>query len=168
MSPDHQRTPLDEVDRGVLQLLQRDARHQTAVEMGEAIGVSDGTVRNRIENLEQAGVIEGYVPVINYEEAGYQLQICIECTAPIVDRDKLAKDALELEGVIDVREMMTGRQNVQVQAVAPTNDDVTAVARQLDEMGLGIEDEDLIRRHYHRPFNHFGTENITTDRDPPE
>lgn len=44
-------TPLDNIDRAILQLLQREARHSTAVEMAEYLDVSDGTVRNRIENL---------------------------------------------------------------------------------------------------------------------
>lgn len=48
---------LDEVDRGILYLLQKDARHNTNKEIGDAVGVSPGTVRNRIENLEEAGVI---------------------------------------------------------------------------------------------------------------
>ncbi|ELZ18439.1 AsnC family transcriptional regulator [Haloterrigena salina JCM 13891] len=43
-------TPLDETDRKILQRLQRDARNKIAVEIGEQIGVSDGTVRNRIRN----------------------------------------------------------------------------------------------------------------------
>ena len=163
MGVTHERTPLDETDRAVLQLLQRDARHSTAVDIAEAVGVSDGTVRNRISNLEAAGVIEGYVPTINYERAGYQLQVSMECTAPIVDRERLAEAAKRVEGVIDVRELMTGRRNVHVQVVAPMNDDVTRAARKLDELGLDIEDEDLVRHHHHRPFDHFGTEYVSLD-----
>lgn len=158
-------TPLDEVDRGILQLLQRDARHATAVEIGEAVGVSDGTVRNRVANLEDEGIIEGYVPLLNYEKAGYQLQINIECTARIVDRKRLAQEVSTIEGVIGVREMMTGRSNIEAHVVAPTNDDVTQAVQRLDELGLQIEEENLVRHHYQRPFNHFGTDEITTDRE---
>ena len=163
MGISHDRTPLDETDRAILQLLQRDARNSTAVEIADAVGVSDGTVRNRISTLEEEGVIEGYVPTINYEEAGYQLQVSMECTAPIVDRERLAEEAKSVEGVIDVREMMTGRGNVHVQVVAPTNEDVTRAARRLDELGLDIEDEHLVRHHHHQPFDHFGTEHVSLD-----
>lgn len=167
LSMKHEHTPLDEVDRGILQLLQRDARHSTAVEIGEAIGVSDGTVRNRVENLENKGIIEGYIPVLNYERAGYPLQINIECTASVVDREQLAKEARKVDGVIDIRETMTGRSNIHAQVVAPTNDDVTEAARQLNELDLQIEDEDLVRHHYQQPFNHFGIKEITTDKEIP-
>lgn len=157
-SRDH--TPLDEIDRAILQILQRDARNATAVDISEPLGVSDGTVRNRIENLEEQGVIEGYTPLINYEKAGYQLQIKIDCTAPIVERHELAGEALEVAGVIEVDEIMTGRENVIVTAVAPRHDDITRIAKELDALGLAIESEQLLRHHYFRPFNHFGTEDV--------
>lgn len=149
-------TPLDEVDRAILQWLQRDARHSTAVEIGEALGVSDGTVRNRIGNLEREGVIEGYVPLINYEAAGYQLQVRVMCTAPVVEREELANEALGIDGVVEVRELMTGNKNVEVTAVPPKNEDATYIAEALSEIGLEVETEDIIRQHYIRPFSYFG------------
>ena len=162
-SPEY--TPLDDVDRAILQLLQRDARNLTAVDISERVGVSDGTVRNRIDSLEERDIVEGYTPMIDYERAGYQLQIRIMCTAPIVDREELAQQALDIEGVVEVHEIMTGRLNVEVKAVAPRHQNVTRVARSLDELGLEVESEELIRHHYFRPFNHFGTEDVSGGTD---
>ena len=161
MCASHEYTPLDDVDRAILQLLQRDARNLTAVDIADRVGVTDGTVRNRIDKMEQSEIIEGYVPMVDYELAGYQLQIRIMCTAPIVDREDLAREALRIEGVVEVHEVMTGRGNVEVKAVAPRHDDLTRIARTLDEMGLSVESEELIRHHYFRPFNHFGTEDVS-------
>lgn len=159
IGPEH--FPLDEVDRAILQLLQRDARNATAVDIAERIGVSDGTVRNRIENLEETGIIDGYAPVIDYERAGYQLQVRFICSARIVDRESLAKDALGIEGVVAVDEIMTGRRNITIKAVAPSNEDVTRIALALDELGLDVESEELIRNQYYRPFNHFGVGDVS-------
>lgn len=156
-------TPLDKVDRGILQLLQRDARHLTAVQMAEPLGVSDGTVRNRIDRLEQRNIIEGYAPLINYERAGFPLQVKIVCSARIVDREQLAQEALQVDGVVEVQELMTGTENIEVTAVAPEHDDLTSIATSLDEMGLEVESELLLRHHYFRPFNHFGTEDVAED-----
>lgn len=158
-------TPLDEVDRAILQLLQRNARHQTAIEIGEAVGVSDGTVRNRIESLEQREIIEGYVPVIDYENAGYQLEVQFHCSARIVNREAYAEEALQIEGVVEVLELMTGTSNVEITAVAPRKDDLTRIAREIDELGLEVEEEKLVRRKYIRPFNHFGTEDVSEEMD---
>lgn len=162
-SPEH--TPLDDIDRAILQILQRDARNSSAVDIAERVGVSDGTVRNRIEKLEQLGIIEGYVPTINYEQAGFQLQVKIVCTASIVEREELAEQARDVKGVVEVQELMSGRENIEVIAIAPTHDDLTATAQSLHELGLDVENEELIRRHYYRPFNHFGTEDVSGDTD---
>lgn len=160
MDASRQISPLDDVDRAILQCLQRDARYATAVEIAERVGVSDGTVRNRIDDLKEQNVIEGFVPLINYEEAGYPLRIKIRCTARIVTREELARKALKQKGVIDVEEIMTGRKNIEVTAVAPTHNDLTDTAKALDELGLEIESEELVRHHDFRPLNHFGTEDV--------
>lgn len=162
-SPEY--TPLDEIDRSILQILQRDARHTTAVDISEKVDVSDGTVRNRIEALEQRGIIEGYVPLVNYEQAGFPLQIRIVCSASIVDREELAEEALLIEGVVEVEEVMTGRDNIVVTAVAPRHEDLTRIAKSLDKLGLDVEREELVRHHYFRPFNHFGVEDVSEEMD---
>lgn len=149
---------LDEVNRGILHLLQNDARNLTPVDMADHLPVSDGTVRNRIENLEKEGIIEGYLPSLNYEAAGFPLKLVISCTAPIPDRAELAKQARDLPHVITVREMLTAQNNVRVTAIATDTDDITQIDAQLVELGLTVEREALMRHEYVRPFNGFGTD----------
>lgn len=156
-------SPLDDIDRAILQILQRDARNTTAVDIAERLDVSDSTIRNRIDALEDRGVIEGYAPLINYEQAGFQLQVAIECTAPIVEREELAQKALQIKGVVEVDEKMTGRGNVMVTVVVPKHEDLTRISKELDSLGLDIEHEELLRHHYFRPFNHFGVDNISDE-----
>ncbi len=59
---------LDDVDRGILHALQQNAREVTAAEMGDLVGTSASTVRNRIDYLED-GVIRGYHPELDYGSA---------------------------------------------------------------------------------------------------
>lgn len=73
---------LDNVDRGILHLLQVDARNTTAKEIAEKTGVAASTVRNRIEQLEANGVITGYHPKIDYEAANLPLKVLFVITAP--------------------------------------------------------------------------------------
>lgn len=157
---------LDEVDRGILHLLQQDARNHTPVDMSKALPVSEGTVRNRIERMEERGVIEGYVPTINYEAAGFPLEVVFTCTASIEQQDELAEQAIETHRVIDVRKMLSSRGNVQVVAIATDLGDIVTVATELAEHGLDIENQRLTLGHRVRPFNHFGedaTSEETTD-----
>ncbi|PSQ56634.1 hypothetical protein BRD18_08500 [Halobacteriales archaeon SW_7_71_33] len=108
---------LDPIDRRIIYELQRDARHTSASEIAESLDVSARTVRNHIDRLEERGVIEGYDVSVNYETAGYQLHTVIVCTAPIPQREALARRALEGDGVVAVREGMTGEENLHVEVV---------------------------------------------------
>ena len=147
---------LDEVDRGILYLLQKDARNHTAADIAEHVDVTANTVRNRIRRLESRDVINGYVPRIDYEQAGYQLEVDMICTATINERSTLANEALDVDGVVHVRERMTGRENVIVTGIAAESDDLTTIASHLDEIGLTVEGEELVKNDYVQPFDRFG------------
>ncbi len=54
---------LDRKDRGILELLEKNAR-QSATEIGRSIGLSRTAVKDRIGKLEGAGIIQGYRAVL--------------------------------------------------------------------------------------------------------
>lgn len=147
---------LDEVDRGILHALQADARTATAAEMAEQVGVSASTVRNRLARLEEGGVVRGYHPEIDYERANLQLHVLIVTRAPPVERAELAERALELTGVITVRELLTGAENLHIEAVAVDSDTVDELVGQVDDLGVEIVSADIVKRDHLQPFNHFG------------
>lgn len=105
---------LDDVDRGILHALQKNAREATAANMADMVGTSASTVRNRIDHLEEAGVIRGYLPEIDYEAAGFGLHLFVVCRTPTAKRTELAREALEVPGIINVREMTTGANNLHI------------------------------------------------------
>lgn len=149
---------LDDVDRGILHLLQDDARNNSASNIAEEVDVAPNTVRNRIERLEEYGVIQGYHPHIDYEQAGYQLHVNFVCTVPIVDRRDIADQMLDIGGVIQVVEILSGRDNLAVEAVGEDSEDITDIASQLENIGCEIDDEWFIKNTRVQPFNHFGVE----------
>lgn len=146
---------LDEVDRAILYELQTNARHNTNAAISDQVGVSASTVGKRIARLEDRGIIDGYRPEINYEEAGFPLHVLFICTVSISDRAALIEKTLEIEGVLDVRELMTGRGNVHIRAIGTENDDITEIAETLDNLGYSVSDEILLREEYTQPTTHF-------------
>lgn len=50
---------MDEKDRNILDILKEDGR-ASYTEIAEKIGVSEGTVRNRVESMKEDGAIEGF------------------------------------------------------------------------------------------------------------
>jgi DNA-binding Lrp family transcriptional regulator len=146
---------LDNVDRGILHLLQVDARNTTAQEIAEKTGVSASTVRNRIDQLEADGVIEGYHPEINYEAADLPFRVLFVVTAPAIERSEYVAKLLDIKGVVDVREMLTGRRNIQVEVVGTNTSDVTRMTDAIHNLGLEIESSDIMKQRQVQPFNHF-------------
>lgn len=150
---------LDDIDRRILYHLVRDARKTSAPDIADEVNVSPGTIRNRIKQLEQYGVVQGYHAHVDYERADGLLTNLFVCDASVFDRESLAKQVLEVPGVVNVREIMSGRGTLQVKAVGEDTDGLTRIARQIEELGITIEDEDLIQREYTRPYLPFGPEN---------
>lgn len=60
---------LDEIDRQLLEILRRNARAPVS-ELARAVNLSPAPVSRRIDRLERAGVIRGYVTVIDDQAAG--------------------------------------------------------------------------------------------------
>lgn len=149
---------LDELDRWILHALQRDARRTSSGDIADRAAVSASTVRNRIQRLEEQGVIRGYHADVDYEQAGYQLYTLIICTAPVRRREELASAALDVPGVVRVKEVMTGEENVHVSAVGADSDDLSRIGRDLDELGLEVADEDIIRSEYTGTFSGFAAD----------
>jgi DNA-binding Lrp family transcriptional regulator len=146
---------LDDLDRAILGELQRDARHASSSDIAERMDVSASTVRKRIQRLESEGIVTGYHATVDYERAGYQLHMLLFCTAPIPEREELGRQALEIPGVVGVREIATGEENLLVTVVAEDSDDLTEIARSLSELGLGIAEEELLRADSVVPFHGF-------------
>jgi len=146
---------LDSVDRSILYYLQQDARRTSSSDIAAKLDLSSSTVRTRLNKLEESGIIRGYHIDIDYDLAGYPLYTKIICTAPVTERDVLANRARQVSGVTAVREIMTGKRNVYVNAIGKTHDDLNRIAEELDEIGLEIVDEQIIRDEYVCPYHGF-------------
>lgn len=151
---------LDDVDRGILHVLQENARAATAAEMGDAVGVSASTIRNRISYLETEGVIRGYLPEIDYERAGFELHLFVVCRTPTAKRTEMAIAALEIPGVINVREMVTGEHNLHIEAVAGDSDGADETLAGIEDLDLEIVSSQVVKDLHVQPFNHFGADII--------
>jgi DNA-binding Lrp family transcriptional regulator len=149
---------LDDLDRAILYALQDDTRNLSTSSIADRMDVAASTVRTRIRNLEDAGIITGYHAEVDYEAAGFQLHTLIVCNVAIPERERLARDSLEIEGVVAVREVMTGNENVHIEVVGRDADDLSRIGQELDELGLEVEDEDIIRNEYVHPYSGFDTD----------
>lgn len=154
------RKRLDDVDRGILHLLQQNARNQTPVDMAKRLPVSDGTVRNRIRKMEEDGVIDGYVPRLDYESAGFPLRVVFTCSVAVEEQEPVAREALEVRRVVAVRELFSADGNVEVVAVGTDSADLLEVAERLGDLGMDVTGLKLVRNEYEQPFDRFGADEV--------
>lgn len=147
---------LDSIDLRILFRLAQDARNTSAPDIADEVNVTAGTVRNRIEQLEEKGVLKGYHANIDYERADGRLTNLFTCTSPVPERDRHAKQVAEIPGVVQVRRLLSGQENLHVTAVADDLSGITRIAHAISELGIVIEDEDLVEGEEVQPFQPFG------------
>ena len=152
---------LDEIDRRIVHALMEDARNTSAPMIAEDLNVSAGTVRNRIDRLEEAGVIQGYTATVDFERAGGRLTSLYMCTVPAAERERLAAAAQSIPGVINVRVLMAGRRDLQVVAVGNDTGDLREIARSLSELDIQIEDEELVQTEIRSSYGSFGPDDVS-------
>lgn len=149
---------LDEVDRAILHLLQRDARNYTTTELSEEVDVSSTTISTRINRMESEGIINGYYPDIDYEKTGLDLHLLITGEVAVAEREALTAEALDVLGVVTVQEILTGVENLLIEAVAL---DVSAISRstsEIEEKGIEVKNTQILGTRHIRPFDHYGTD----------
>lgn len=154
--------PLDDLDRQILHLLQIDARCSNT-EMGKQIDVTSTTVSNRIEKLKDQGIVRGFNPEIDYEPAGYPMNVLFICSVDLTNRSEYAEKALEVRGVVNVREMLAGAENLHVEVVAESTSDIKTSTEQLNDLGLTVVSSNILAQEHIRPWNHFHQEAPTSD-----
>lgn len=65
---------LDEIDRRIVQILQGDGR-TSIQDLAAKVGLSPSPCARRVRLLEEAGVIEGYVAVVNQNKLGLPVSV---------------------------------------------------------------------------------------------
>lgn len=146
---------IDTTDERIIYHLANEARHTSAPDIAEELGLSPPTIRNRIRRLEEAGVLEGYHAHVDYERIEGRLTNLFLCTATTTDRKRFAQRVLDVPGVVNVREVMTGEEDLHVKVVGTDTDDVRRIAKEISMLGVHIDDEDLLHREHFRPYEPF-------------
>jgi len=83
-----QPTPLDELDRRILNALQTDAS-QTNAELAELVHVSPPTCLRRVKQLTDAGVIERQVAIVDPGKVGARLTAIVEITLDVQAAERM-------------------------------------------------------------------------------
>jgi Lrp/AsnC family transcriptional regulator for asnA, asnC and gidA len=112
----------DAIDQHIISILEDNGR-ATNREIAEAVGVSEGTVRNRIERLIRDDVLR-IVGVTNPAKLGLNTAAVISISAELSRITEIAESLACAEGVVYVG-YTTGNADIIALAFFPSNDELT-------------------------------------------
>ena len=113
---------LDEQDRKILDLLTQNARY-TYSELGERLGLSRVAIKNRMDALEQRGVIEGYTVIVNPQRLGSAISSYYEMETRPDTFDQVVRLLNDCPTVTQIYRV-TGHCRLHVHAVAADQDEM--------------------------------------------
>jgi Lrp/AsnC family transcriptional regulator for asnA, asnC and gidA len=111
---------LDETDRAILRILQEDARTPFS-EVARRIDMSSATVHDRVNRMEEAGVIEGYHASIDPKAVGYGVSAFVGLRVEQGREEDALERLREIDGVCEIH-LTTGEWDVILKVVAADTD----------------------------------------------
>lgn len=100
---------LDRIDRQILALLHDDGRAPYD-EIGNALGISRNTVRRRVRDMDDAGIIKGFTVLTDPSSLGY-IPVAFGLSAEAGRTDEIAHQLGEDEHVYKLW-ILSGRHNI--------------------------------------------------------
>ena len=123
--------PLDDMDRAILRVLQRQGR-MTHAELSERVHLSPSACHRRVQRLEQAGVIRDYVALLNPRSVARVTTVFVEIKLLAQADETLDAFEKAVARVPDVLEchLMAGTADYLLKVVARDSEDFARIHRQ--------------------------------------
>jgi Lrp/AsnC family leucine-responsive transcriptional regulator len=112
------KSKFDDVDRKIIAALQANA-HTTSEQLSELVGLSASPCARRVRNLEAAGIIKGYVAVIDQVKAGLPISVFASIKLERQREDELDRFAQAVQRWPEIVEcyLMTGQRDYLLRIV---------------------------------------------------
>ena len=121
---------MDAVDSEILRLLREDGRISWR-DLGAAVGLSANAASERVRRLRRAGVITGFVALVDPAAGGRRLEALVGVTvATGTDSDEFAAAVAQLDPVVEVLHL-TGAPDYQLRIACQDTAELDAFLRTL-------------------------------------
>jgi Lrp/AsnC family leucine-responsive transcriptional regulator len=137
---------MDGIDGEILSILREDARISWR-DLGAAVGLSANAAADRVRRLRQAGVIAGFVALVDPAAGGRGLEALVGVTlAHGTDSDAFATNVAKLHPVTEVLHL-TGAPDYQLRVACRDTAELDALLRTLRlRLGVGDTETTIILR----------------------
>jgi len=127
---------IDETSLKILGLLQENAR-MSYTEIGQKIGMTSSSVKERVQKLEEMKIIEGYAVKLNNEKLGFPITAITlwTCADAYVPKEQMLVDILKkYPQVLEVLRI-TGKNDFMVKFCAKTMEECKEITDKLGRYG---------------------------------
>jgi len=145
---------LDDVSKAIIEQLQTDGRRSYA-EIGKAVGLSEAAVRQRVQKLQESGVMQ-VIAVTDPMQLGFyrQAMIGIRVTG---DTTRVARLLGEIPAV-DYVVLTAGSFDILAEVVCENDDDLIELLNQRIRGIEGVQStETFVYLRLHKQFYNWGT-----------
>ncbi|MDH6422934.1 Lrp/AsnC family transcriptional regulator [Aurantimicrobium minutum] len=145
---------LDEVSKAIIEQLQEDGRRSYA-EIGKAVGLSEAAVRQRVQKLTEAGVMQ-VVAVTDPMQLGFyrQAMIGLRCSG---DTRAIADKLAALEAV-DYVVLTAGSFDIMAEVVCESDEDlINLLNEQIRKLEGVVSTETFVYLKLHKQLYNWGT-----------
>ena len=124
---------LDDTDIHLLQILSKNGRI-SGVELSEMLNISPSTVARKIKRLEEAGIIKGYVSIIDNETIGNMCRavLNVKLTGSI-EISKVIEKLLKNENICNIYETM-GNYDVMLTCCGDSEETIYDIIKEVRSM----------------------------------
>lgn len=145
---------LDDVSKAIIEQLQEDGRRSYA-EIGKAVGLSEAAVRQRVQKLTDAGVMQ-VVAVTDPMQLGFyrQAMIGLRCSG---DTRAIA-DKLAAMPAVDYVVLTAGSFDIMAEVVCESDEDlITLLNEQIRKLEGVVSTETFVYLKLHKQLYNWGT-----------
>lgn len=145
---------LDDVSKAIIEQLQEDGRRSYA-EIGKAVGLSEAAVRQRVQKLTEAGVMQ-VVAVTDPMQLGFfrQAMIGLRCSG---DTRAIADQLAALEAV-DYVVLTAGSFDIMAEVVCESDEDlINLLNEQIRKLEGVVSTETFVYLKLHKQLYNWGT-----------
>ncbi len=145
---------LDDVSKAIIEQLQEDGRRSYA-EIGKAVGLSEAAVRQRVQKLTEAGVMQ-VVAVTDPMQLGFyrQAMIGLRCSG---DTRAIADKLAALEAV-DYVVLTAGSFDIMAEVVCESDEDlINLLNEQIRKLVGVVSTETFVYLKLHKQLYNWGT-----------
>ncbi|MBT3314909.1 MAG: Lrp/AsnC family transcriptional regulator [Anaerolineae bacterium] len=116
---------LDELDKNILQVLQKDARISNT-ELARRVNLSPPATHTRVRRLEKHGLIQNYATIVDRKKAGYDLLCFVSISLQLHDTEQVAGFIKIITGMPEVLEChhVTGEHDYLLKVVTRNAEDL--------------------------------------------